>query len=242
MFDRYVHGYRSVENARLHDQAGTLSELLHSDTASPFVLPWSAVRAEAAAFSAVAPYRPSLLPFRVAGRLVQSWGTTPIRLLAGRPSPPSAEAICVRDRQHRQPGPREAMSGCNQTLTFCSGRAPRRSARANSHWATGRHRNGLDLQLCDDLCGHVILMIERRDSQSLSPTMRALTRLAPPHARRLRIRSLCPLMSQQCDLSSDGCSHRQELVTRSLRGAPEVEEGTLALERCVALVIRQSAV
>ncbi|MGD0703181.1 MAG: methyltransferase [Trebonia sp.] len=32
MFDRYVHGYRSVENARLHDQAGTLSELLHADT------------------------------------------------------------------------------------------------------------------------------------------------------------------------------------------------------------------
>jgi DNA-binding transcriptional MerR regulator/trans-aconitate methyltransferase len=32
MFDRYVHGYRAVENARLHDQAGTLSGLLHADT------------------------------------------------------------------------------------------------------------------------------------------------------------------------------------------------------------------
>jgi DNA-binding transcriptional MerR regulator/protein-L-isoaspartate O-methyltransferase len=35
MFDRYVHGYRSVENARLHDQAGTLAELLHADTGFP---------------------------------------------------------------------------------------------------------------------------------------------------------------------------------------------------------------
>jgi MerR family regulatory protein/Methyltransferase domain len=35
MFDRYVHGYRTAENARLHDQAGTLSELLHGDTGFP---------------------------------------------------------------------------------------------------------------------------------------------------------------------------------------------------------------
>jgi DNA-binding transcriptional MerR regulator len=35
MFDRYVHGYRSAENARLHDQADTLSDLLHSDTGFP---------------------------------------------------------------------------------------------------------------------------------------------------------------------------------------------------------------
>jgi DNA-binding transcriptional MerR regulator/trans-aconitate methyltransferase len=35
MFDRYVHGYRAVENARLHDQAGTLAELLHGDTGFP---------------------------------------------------------------------------------------------------------------------------------------------------------------------------------------------------------------
>ena len=35
MSDRYVHGYRSAENARLHDQAGTLSELLHHDTGFP---------------------------------------------------------------------------------------------------------------------------------------------------------------------------------------------------------------
>jgi SAM-dependent methyltransferase len=31
----YVHGYDPRENARLHDQAGTLVELLHSDTAYP---------------------------------------------------------------------------------------------------------------------------------------------------------------------------------------------------------------
>ena len=31
----YVHGYRPRENERLHDQAGTLVELLHSDTAYP---------------------------------------------------------------------------------------------------------------------------------------------------------------------------------------------------------------
>jgi SAM-dependent methyltransferase len=30
-----VHGYRAVENARLHDQAGTLAELLHGDTGFP---------------------------------------------------------------------------------------------------------------------------------------------------------------------------------------------------------------
>jgi ubiquinone/menaquinone biosynthesis C-methylase UbiE len=35
MFDRYVHGYRTAENARLHDQAGTLAELLHADTGFP---------------------------------------------------------------------------------------------------------------------------------------------------------------------------------------------------------------
>jgi DNA-binding transcriptional MerR regulator/trans-aconitate methyltransferase len=35
MFDRYVHGYRGAENARLHDQADTLSELLHRDTGFP---------------------------------------------------------------------------------------------------------------------------------------------------------------------------------------------------------------
>jgi trans-aconitate methyltransferase len=33
--DPYVHGYHSRENERLHDQAGTLVELLHSDTAYP---------------------------------------------------------------------------------------------------------------------------------------------------------------------------------------------------------------
>jgi SAM-dependent methyltransferase len=31
----YVHGYHARENERLHDQAGTLVELLHSDTAYP---------------------------------------------------------------------------------------------------------------------------------------------------------------------------------------------------------------
>src|SRR5688572_31061403 len=31
----YVHGYNPRENERLHDQAGTLVELLHSDTAYP---------------------------------------------------------------------------------------------------------------------------------------------------------------------------------------------------------------
>jgi DNA-binding transcriptional MerR regulator len=35
MFDQYVHGYHTAENARLHDQAGTLSELLHADTGFP---------------------------------------------------------------------------------------------------------------------------------------------------------------------------------------------------------------
>jgi SAM-dependent methyltransferase len=35
MFNRYVHGYRAAENTRLHDQADTLSELLHSDTGFP---------------------------------------------------------------------------------------------------------------------------------------------------------------------------------------------------------------
>lgn len=32
MFEQYVHGYHSQENQRLHDQAGTLAELLHGDT------------------------------------------------------------------------------------------------------------------------------------------------------------------------------------------------------------------
>jgi DNA-binding transcriptional MerR regulator len=32
MYDQYVHGYRAEENARLHDQADTLQELLHVDT------------------------------------------------------------------------------------------------------------------------------------------------------------------------------------------------------------------
>jgi SAM-dependent methyltransferase len=32
---RYVHGYRSAENARLRDQANTLAELLHRDTGFP---------------------------------------------------------------------------------------------------------------------------------------------------------------------------------------------------------------
>jgi SAM-dependent methyltransferase len=32
---RYVHGYRARENERLRDQAGTLVDLLHSDTAYP---------------------------------------------------------------------------------------------------------------------------------------------------------------------------------------------------------------
>jgi ubiquinone/menaquinone biosynthesis C-methylase UbiE len=33
--DRYVHGYNDEENLRLYDQAGTLVELLHGDTAYP---------------------------------------------------------------------------------------------------------------------------------------------------------------------------------------------------------------
>jgi len=32
MSDKYVHGYHPRENERLHDQAGTLVDLLHSDT------------------------------------------------------------------------------------------------------------------------------------------------------------------------------------------------------------------
>jgi SAM-dependent methyltransferase len=35
MSEGYVHGYHARENERLHDQAGALSELLHSDTAYP---------------------------------------------------------------------------------------------------------------------------------------------------------------------------------------------------------------
>jgi len=35
MSETYVHGYNSRENERLQDQAGTLVELLHSDTAYP---------------------------------------------------------------------------------------------------------------------------------------------------------------------------------------------------------------
>ena len=35
MNERYVHGYDPRENARLQDQAGTLVELLHSDTSYP---------------------------------------------------------------------------------------------------------------------------------------------------------------------------------------------------------------
>jgi protein-L-isoaspartate O-methyltransferase len=35
MSDTYVHGYDPRENERLHDQAGTLVDLLHSDTAYP---------------------------------------------------------------------------------------------------------------------------------------------------------------------------------------------------------------
>jgi SAM-dependent methyltransferase len=35
MSGTYVHGYHERENERLHDQAGTLVELLHSDTAYP---------------------------------------------------------------------------------------------------------------------------------------------------------------------------------------------------------------
>jgi SAM-dependent methyltransferase len=35
MSDGYVHGYHARENARLRDQAGTLSDLLHRDTAYP---------------------------------------------------------------------------------------------------------------------------------------------------------------------------------------------------------------
>lgn len=35
MKNRYVHGYDSKENTRLQDQAATLAELLHSDTAYP---------------------------------------------------------------------------------------------------------------------------------------------------------------------------------------------------------------
>ncbi len=35
MFEQYVHGYHGQENQRLNDQAGTLVELLHSDTGYP---------------------------------------------------------------------------------------------------------------------------------------------------------------------------------------------------------------
>ncbi len=35
MFEQYVHGYHTQENQRLHDQAGTLVELLHGDTGYP---------------------------------------------------------------------------------------------------------------------------------------------------------------------------------------------------------------
>lgn len=35
MFEQYVHGYHSLENQRLDDQAGTLADLLHSDTGYP---------------------------------------------------------------------------------------------------------------------------------------------------------------------------------------------------------------
>lgn len=35
MSEGYVHGYHPRENERLHDQAGALVELLHSDTAYP---------------------------------------------------------------------------------------------------------------------------------------------------------------------------------------------------------------
>jgi SAM-dependent methyltransferase len=35
MSETYVHGYRAREHERLHDQAGTLVDLLHSDTAYP---------------------------------------------------------------------------------------------------------------------------------------------------------------------------------------------------------------
>jgi trans-aconitate methyltransferase len=35
MSEAYVHGYRPREHERLHDQAGTLVDLLHSDTAYP---------------------------------------------------------------------------------------------------------------------------------------------------------------------------------------------------------------
>ncbi|MDQ2706154.1 MAG: methyltransferase domain-containing protein [Actinomycetota bacterium] len=35
MFEGYVHGYRVEENERLHDQAGSLVELLHADTGFP---------------------------------------------------------------------------------------------------------------------------------------------------------------------------------------------------------------
>ena len=35
MNERYVHGYDARENARLQDQAGTLADLLHSDTSYP---------------------------------------------------------------------------------------------------------------------------------------------------------------------------------------------------------------
>jgi hypothetical protein len=35
MSETYVHGYHARENERLQDQAGTLVDLLHSDTAYP---------------------------------------------------------------------------------------------------------------------------------------------------------------------------------------------------------------
>ena len=35
MSEAYVHGYHSREHQRLQDQAGTLVDLLHSDTAYP---------------------------------------------------------------------------------------------------------------------------------------------------------------------------------------------------------------
>lgn len=35
MFDQYVHGYQILENRRLHDQAGTLVELVHGGVTFP---------------------------------------------------------------------------------------------------------------------------------------------------------------------------------------------------------------
>jgi len=46
MSEAYVHGYNPRENERLQDQAGTLVDLLHSDTSYPLEV-WSSKQAAA---------------------------------------------------------------------------------------------------------------------------------------------------------------------------------------------------